>query len=107
MAKGADGRLMSNLELCRRTGWSRHRVRRLSDATSFRDCTVGEVDTFLKACGLRWSTQRRLIYLIGRAVKNGGIQSMRHLRYEPGVSWQAAMIAGHQQRIKKLLTTPQ
>lgn len=104
MAKSSDGRLMSNSELCKRTGWGKGRVRKLCESTSFRHCTVEEVDVFLTACGFHWSNQRRLIFLIGRAVKTSGIQAMRHLRYAPGAGWQASMIKRHQQRIEKLLS---
>lgn len=102
MAKDASGKLMSNEELTRRTGWGRSRLRRIAGATSFKNLTVGEADTFLTACGLTWSSQRRLLFLMQRAWRNGGLQTMNHLRYETG--WQASMVMRHQRRIEKLLS---
>lgn len=102
MAKTSDGRLMSNNEIKKRTGWGKSKLRRVSSATSFKNVTVGEVDAFLEACGLQWSSQRRLIWLLQRAWRNGGIQTMRHLAFRTG--WQASMVSRHQRRIEKLLS---
>jgi hypothetical protein len=105
MAKDASGMLMSNDEIRRRTGWGKTRLRRIVSATSFKDITVSEVDAFLSACGLSWSTQRRLIWLMQIAWRNGGLQTMRHLRYKTGS--QASMIKRHQKRIAKILSKQQ
>lgn len=101
MAKGKDGRLMSNAELKRITGWGKSRLKRVVSATSFKDVTVGEADIFLSACGLTWSSQRRLLWLMQRAWRNGGLHTMAHLRYKTG--WQASMVKRHQKRIQQLL----
>lgn len=102
MAKGPDGMLASNAELKKRTGWGKSKLRRVSNATSFTNVTVGEVDAFTEACGQSWSSQRRLIWLMKLAWRNGGLQTMRHLKFKTG--WQASMIARHQKRIEKLLS---
>lgn len=102
MAKNVAGRLMSNAELKLITGWGNSKLKRIASATTFRDLTVGEVDQFLAACGLRWSSQRRMLWLMQLAWRNGGLQTMRHLRYETG--WQASMIKRHQRRIEQLLS---
>jgi len=102
MAKDGHGRLMSNAEIMRITGWGKSRLKRVASATSFRDLTVGEVDAFLAACGLRWSSQRRLLWLMQRAWRNGGLQTMRHLRFKTG--WQASMVKRRQKRIQQLLS---
>jgi len=42
---------------------------------------VEEVDSFLTACGLKWSSQRRQRWLISLRLSEGdGITRMRHLR---------------------------
>lgn len=105
MAKNVAGRLMSNAELKLITGWGNSKLKRIASATTFRDLTVGEVDQFLAACGLRWSSQRRMLWLMQLAWRNGGLQTMRHLRYETG--WQASMIKRHQRRIEQLLSKKQ
>lgn len=105
MARGPDGLLMTSAELCRRTGWRKQKLRRIAEAKSFRDFKAGEIDTFITACGLCWSRQRKLLYLISLAVQRGGIQTMQHFRHKPGVSWQASMIIRHQRRIQKLFAT--
>lgn len=102
MAKGPNGTLASNAELKRRTGWGQSKLKRVSSATSFKNITVGEADAFLEACGLRWSSQRRMLWLMQRSWRNGGLQTMRHLRFRTG--WQASMVKRHQRRIEKLLS---
>lgn len=101
MAKDANGKLMSNEEIKRRTGWGRSKVRKICAATSFKNITVGEADAFLTACGLSWSAQRQLLWLMRRAWLNGGLQTMNHLKMKTG--WQASMVQRHQRRIEKLL----
>lgn len=102
MAKDVSGRLMSNEEIKRQTGWSANKLRRITSATTFKNITIGEADTFLSVCGLRWSAQRQLLWLMRRAWLNGGLQTMRHLTFRTG--WQASMVKRHQRRIEKLLS---
>jgi hypothetical protein len=109
MAKGSNGKLASNAEIKRRTGFGKSKLRRVSSATTFKNVTVGEVDAFLAACGLRWSTQRRLLWLLQRTWRNHGavrpdwVLAMRHLSTTK-TGWQASMVRRHQRRIEKLLS---
>lgn len=96
---------MSNAEIMKVTGWGKSKLMRVSSATSFRDVTVGEADQFLAACGLRWGSQRRLLWLMQRAWRNGGLHTMNHLKFKTG--WQASMVRRHQRRIEQLLSKKQ
>lgn len=102
MARGPSGKLATNSELKKRTGWGNSRLRRVSNATTFADITVNEADVFTEACGYKWSSQRRLLWLMSRAWRSGGLEIMRHLSFNTG--WQASMIKRHQRRIEQLLS---
>lgn len=85
-----NGRLMTDKELRQRTGWGKKRLLRVYRATSWKNVTVGEVDALLSACGLRWSSQRRQLFLLQLAIERGGLERMRHLRAT--TFWERQMI---------------
>jgi hypothetical protein len=73
--------LLTDTELCALTGWSREKVWRISAAKSWKGILVRDVDRFLMACGLSWSTQRRQLWVLKKAIERGpeGIRQMKHL----------------------------
>lgn len=98
------GRLMTDTELAKRTGWGMRHLKRVYQAATWRDITAQEVDTFLSACGLSWSSQRRQRWLLQLAFERKGIEgifSMYHLR--PKNWWQAHQLNTHRRRLTKLL----
>jgi len=99
-----NGILISDADILKMTGWRRRQLRRVSWATSWKDVTVGEVDAFLKACGMSWSQQRRQRYRLRQLVSTN-LYSMRHLRYRYGTkqAWYAQCIKSHQKRFEKIL----
>ena len=99
-----NGRLMSDVELCRRTGWGKKRLRRVYRASSWGHVTVEEVDVFLTACGLSWSSQKKQRWLIKLALDrtNGKELDMRHLRAR--TFWEDGMIKAMNKHVKRLLT---
>lgn len=101
MAKNG-GFFMSDHELMNRTGLSRHLLRRVYRAISWRKSTVEEVDMFLTACGFKWSSQRRQRWLISLRLSEGdGITRMRHLK--PRNKTEAAAIKALLKHVKRLL----
>lgn len=83
---------MTAVELRERTGWSNGRLRSVMYSTNWKDITDGDKDLFLWACGLHPSKQRRYLWVLKRAWKNGidGILNMRHLRTD--AYWQASRV---------------
>lgn len=77
-----EGELMRDIELMAATGWQRDKLRRVARAKTWDGIPVKDVDRFLSACGLTWSTQRRQLEVLKRATAFGldGILKMRHLR---------------------------
>lgn len=73
---------MRDSELMRATGWQRDKLRRVVRSKTWNGIPVRDVDNFLRACGLTWSTQRRQLWILRRATASGldGILKMRHLR---------------------------
>lgn len=98
----SNGKLMSDIELCKRTGWGKKRLRRVYRAGSWRNVTVEEVDVFLAACGLTWSSQRRERWLLKLAWNRSGLADMRHLRASTG--WEASMINKLNKHVEKFLS---
>lgn len=94
-------RLMTDPELMRRTGWGRRKLRAVYQSASWEHVRVGDVDKFLSACGMSWSTQRRQRWLIQLAINNGGIKTMKHLKCDTG--WRGNQLKLHLDRIEKLL----
>lgn len=99
-----NGRLMTTPELSRRTGFSTYKVSQIADQTSWARITVQDVDTFLTACGLSWSTQRRQRWLLQLAAKKGRLHKMHHLNAKNGVTKE--QVRKHLKRIEKLLQQP-
>lgn len=95
------GKLMTDLELRRRTGWGKKKLLRVYRAATWEDATVNEVDTFLSACGLRWSSQRRQRFLLQLAFERNGLERMRHLR--AATFWEKQMIANLIKQYRKLM----
>jgi hypothetical protein len=81
MAK-RDGELMTDAQLLRQTRWSKEKLRRIAESRTWDGISVKDVDVFLVACGLTWSTQRRQLWLLKIATEKGleGIRRMHHLR---------------------------
>lgn len=100
----SNGKLMSDLELCKRTGWGKKRLRRVYRAGSWNNVTVEEVDVFLTACGLKWSTQRRQRWLLKLALNRSesGLEQMRHLKAT--TAWEASMIKKLNKHVEKFLS---
>lgn len=105
LAKTADGALMTDSQLCARTGWGKTRLRSVYQSLSWSEVTVAEVDTFMSACGLGWSSTRRQLWLLNRAWAKGGVKgllSMRHMKRD--CCWrnnQMRLLLG---RVERLLT---
>lgn len=99
LAKGPDGLLASDRCLMERTGWGKTRLRRIYGSASWAGITVGEVDAYLEACGLSWSSQRRERWLL--QLNADDITRMRHLRAATG--WRASMVQRHIDRLRKAL----
>jgi len=78
----ADGELMTDAQLLRQTRWSKEKLRRIAESRTWDGISVKDVDVFLVACGLTWSTQRRQLWLLKIATEKGleGIRRMHHLR---------------------------
>lgn len=95
-----NGRLMSDAELMEATGWSIRHLRRVYKASSWADVAVRDVDTFLAACGLRWSSQRRQLMQLWYHRDHFG--NMRHLKVDCG--WRGFQLEHHKRLITKLLS---
>lgn len=92
-------RFLSDRELMESTGWGLSKLRRIYNSKSWASIAVQDVDTFMRACGISWSSQRRIRWLL--KLNGYDITKMRHLQFRTG--WQAAMILRHQRRILRLL----
>ncbi len=90
-----NGSLITDVELMRRTGWGKRRLRWVYKRMSWRRISVEEVDAFLSACGFKWTTQRRQRWLLQLASNRDDLTKMRHLR---GSSFSDV------QRIKRLIS---
>lgn len=95
------GKLMTDAELRKRTGWGKKKLIRVYRAASWRNATVEEVDGFLSACGLRWSSQRRQRFLLQLAFERNGLERMRHLRAT--TFWERQMIKNLIAQYQKLM----
>lgn len=96
-----NGRLMTDAQLMAKTGWGLRRVRTVAGKGSWASVTVKDADTFLRACGLSWSAQRKQRWLLQLAINGTGLHSMRHIRFTDSKS----MVAQHLKRAQKALTT--
>lgn len=95
-----NGRLMSDDELIQATGWNRKHLRKVYQSNTWAKVRVEDVDKFLTACGLRWSTQQRQHDALRYHQKH--LTNMRHLRMTP-LGFQ---LAAHKRLIKRLLSNP-
>lgn len=77
-----DGKLMTDVQLMRTTGWSKKKLERISRSRSWSKISVEDADWFLLACSLSWSAQRKKLWMLKLASEKGldGIRRMRHLR---------------------------
>lgn len=73
-------RLMTDEELMRATGWGEKHLRWVYNKATWGPITNADSDLFLAACGLNVKEQRRYKYRLARAVKRGGVETMRHLQ---------------------------
>jgi hypothetical protein len=79
MAKRKDrAGCFTDVELARRSGWSRGKVARLSLASTWAG-HADDVDQWMEACGLKWSERHQYRTLIKSALGRGGVDRMRHL----------------------------
>jgi hypothetical protein len=99
MAKN-NGRLATTPDMMARTGFGHGKIEKISKMTTWEHVTVGDVDRFLAACGLSWSTQRRQRWLIGLAARKGRLHKMHHLKTTNRV--EASQIKAHLRRIESL-----
>lgn len=95
-----NGRLMTDPELMEATGWTIKHLRKVYQASSWAQVRVEDVDIFLAACGLRWSSQRRQLNQLCYHQEHFG--NMRHLKVDCG--WRGFQLKHHQELIKKLLS---
>lgn len=77
----AGGRLLTDDELCERTGWSRYKLRKISNRISWADVTHRDTDAFFAAAMRSWSYQKRDRWLVLLAIKRGGLHTLRHLQH--------------------------
>lgn len=105
MAKspGKDGRVLTDTNLMQKTGWGNKRLRSVYRNATWEQIEGGDMDLFLWACGLHPSQQRRYMWVLQRAWKNGmdGIRRMRHLRAD--TAWQKQQVNGLLQMVERVL----
>lgn len=97
----SNGELATDAEIRGATGWSRAKLERISQATTWAGISVGDVDSFLAACGIRWSSQRKERWKLTRIIRAGGIHRMRHL-WKP-IAQRASRVATLLKRTEELL----
>lgn len=71
---------MTDDELMVATGWGEKHLRWVYNKASWAKVTNEDTDLFIHACGLNVREQRRYRYRLARAIKRGGIETMRHLQ---------------------------
>lgn len=103
MAK-SNGRLMTTLELMEKTGFSHVKLERIAKQKTWASIAVRDVDLFLTACGLSWSSQRRQRWLLELAIRKGRLHKMRHFKTTNRI--EAAQVKSHLRRIEKLFSQP-
>ena len=82
-----NGRLATVPELMKKTGWGRRKIEAIQLAITWKKVAVGDVDVFLRACGICWSDQRRHRSLIQLAIRRGGIDRLKHFRITKDASY--------------------
>lgn len=96
----SNGKLMTTNELMAKTGFGHMKLKHISKQLSWARIAVEDVDVFLTACGLKWSTQRRERWLLQLAANKGRLHKMRHFKTSTRV--EAAQVKSHLRRIEKL-----
>lgn len=99
-----NGRLMTTDELIKRTGFGHMKLKHIAKQKTWGRIAVEDVDTFLTACGLSWSTQRRQRWLLQLASSKGRLHKMRHFKTSNRI--EAAQVKSHMKRIEKLFQQP-
>ena len=94
-----NGRLMTDPELMEATGWGKKRLRKVYQSPSWAGIRVEDVDRFLTACGLRWSSQRRQLFRLW--YHQDHFDNMQHLKADCG--WRGSQLRHHKRIIKKFL----
>lgn len=94
-----NGKFISDSKLAAKLGWGVRRLRTVYRSKSFGSVRVADVDAFLNACGLTWSSQRRVRSQLRDIGAN--FYQMRHMRTT--VYNQASMIRRHQKQLEKVL----
>lgn len=111
LAKSTDDsgqeRLMTDGELMKKTGWGKKHLRAVYQSATWKNVTVGDTDLFLWACGLHPAKQRRYMWLLQRAWRNGmdGIRNMRHLRTD--VAWRGNQVQTLLRMVERVLDNEQ
>ena len=99
-----NGELATDQELQLVTGWSRAKLDRVARATTWAQMSVLDVDDFLQACGLSWSSQRRELARIRRAVQVGGFDGIKRLHHlKKPIAQRAGRVATLLERTKKIV----
>ncbi len=77
-----NGVLATDAELELMTGWGHSKLERISCAATWAEISVLDADTFLQACGVSWSSQRRERWRLHLALRGGfaGIRRMHHFK---------------------------
>jgi len=79
-ANGVE-RLKTDSELMADTGWTRSHLMNVYQAASWDHVKVGDMNLFLKVCGLSPDSQRRSMWTLQRAYRSpSGLRSLRHMR---------------------------
>jgi len=102
-----DGRLATSSHLMKLTGWGARKLLWISRRKSWADVSVRDVDAFLSACGLSWSSQSNQRLTLMKALERGGLQTMLHLerrKLSRTTRWQASQLARHIRRLEKILS---
>jgi hypothetical protein len=100
----SNGRLMTTLELMEKTGFCHEKIERISKQKSWANIAVRDVDLFLTACGLSWSTQRRQRWMLDLAIRKGRLHKMRHFKTDN--QYGGAQVRAHLRRIEQLFKQP-
>lgn len=96
-----NGELATDHEMRLVTGWSRAKLERVSKSTSWAGITVDDVDSFLLACGISWSSQRKERWKLSRIIKAGGVHRLKHL--QKPIAQRAGRVATLLKRTEELL----
>lgn len=97
--------LASDRVLMARTGWGARRLRSVYQRATWNGVTAEDIDTFLSACGLSWSRQRKERWKLQRVFEQEGLKGIARLKHlKPRSQGQARALDVHLRRIEKLLS---